>query len=132
MLVIDASVTLAWLLPEENAAAAEAVLRRLANEPACVPAIWWYEVRNVLVVCERRGRMAAEEVDRTLSDLQHLPIRVTDLRDAGDVLPLARQHALSVYDAAYLALARHAGATLCTFDHRLREAAISAGVIVWD
>jgi predicted nucleic acid-binding protein len=41
---------------------------------------------------------------------------------------LARQHTLSVYDAAYLEIALRRGATLATFDGPLRVVAKKLGV----
>ena len=44
------------------------------------------------------------------------------------VLEIARQHGLSVYDAAYLDLSIRAGAPLATLDKKLRHAAKRVGV----
>jgi predicted nucleic acid-binding protein len=57
-LVIDASVALSWCFRNEATAAGDRVLERLANETASVPAIWHLEVANVLVLSERRRRIA--------------------------------------------------------------------------
>ena len=43
---------------------------------------------------------------------------------SGDVLALARSHALTVYDAAYLELTRRRAVALATLDRRLATAAI--------
>ncbi len=52
--VIDASVALAWAFdePDRNAAEARA---RLTAEEAVAPALWWYELRNVLLVGSARA-----------------------------------------------------------------------------
>ena len=47
-----------------------------------------------------------------------------------DVLPLAMQYALSIYDAAYLELALRTKAPLATLDAGLARAARAAGVEV--
>lgn len=47
--VLDSSVALAWLLPDENNEAADALADRLENEAAVVPAIWRLEVDNALL-----------------------------------------------------------------------------------
>ena len=44
------------------------------------------------------------------------------------ILPLARRHSLSAYDAAYLELAIREGLPLATLDNDLRIAASIAGV----
>jgi predicted nucleic acid-binding protein len=46
------------------------------------------------------------------------------------ILPLAREHALTVYDAIYLHLAMISRAPLATFDKRLASAAREVGVEV--
>jgi predicted nucleic acid-binding protein len=103
--VLDASTTAAWCFPDESDPAADEAFNRLDRENAAVPALWWVEIRNILVVGERRGRIDAAESARFLSDLDQLPIHL-DREPAGDlVMALARKHALSVYDAVYLELA---------------------------
>lgn len=55
--VLDASVTACWCFPDEQYATADAAMRRLVNEEALVPSLWTLEIRNILVVNERRGRI---------------------------------------------------------------------------
>jgi|HubBroStandDraft_1064217.scaffolds.fasta_scaffold1395097_1 predicted nucleic acid-binding protein len=45
-----------------------------------------------------------------------------------DIVPLAREHSLSAYDAAYLGLAIRRAAPLATLDARLMKAAKKAGI----
>jgi hypothetical protein len=52
--VIDASVVIAWAFKEQHATA-EHALARIQAEPAIGPALWWYELRDVLVLGERQG-----------------------------------------------------------------------------
>jgi predicted nucleic acid-binding protein len=47
------------------------------------------------------------------------------------VLLIAREHNLSVYDAAYLELSIRHGASLATLDGKLRKAAKNAGVEIF-
>lgn len=110
--VLDASATAAWCFPDENNAAADAAFDRLAVESAVVPALWWAEIRNVLIIAERRGRIDAPETIRFLGDLDRLPIR-TDSSPMSDlVLALARRYRLTAYDAIYLELASRLGCRL--------------------
>ena len=46
------------------------------------------------------------------------------------LLPLAREHGLTAYDAAYLDLAKRERFSLATLDHDLREAGHTLGVAV--
>lgn len=126
--VIDASVTASWCFPDENDPAAEAAFDRLATDMAVVPALWWFEVHNILAVNERRGRIDAAGTAEFLADLDRLPIRLDYTPQSSMVLALARKHRLTVYDAAYLELARRLGKPLATLDQALAAAAQSDGV----
>jgi predicted nucleic acid-binding protein len=126
-LVIDASVTAAWAFGDEDHPRAVAALEALAGEDGLVPALWWFEVRNVLIVGERRGRIAPGDSERFLRTLGRLPIRVDASPEDASVLALARAHRLSVYDAAYLELAVREWAPLFTLDAALETAARAAG-----
>ena len=127
---IDASIAAAWLLPDERTAATDAVLNDLASKTAFVPSIFWHEVRNILVVAERRKRIRADQALRLIERLGPLK-----LQDAGHgrndaVLLLARTHALTAYDAAYLNLAVATASSLLTLDKKLAAAAKLEGVSV--
>jgi predicted nucleic acid-binding protein len=66
MFVIDSSVAMAWCFEDEASDATDAVLDRLNEECAVVPAIWPLEVANVLLVAERRGRLSEAQASRFL------------------------------------------------------------------
>jgi predicted nucleic acid-binding protein len=93
-----------------------------------VPAVWWFEVRNLLVAGERHGRMNPAGTAEFLADLERLSIRLDHAPVSAAVLALARLHRLTVYDAAYLELALRVDAPLATFDKKLAAAAEAAGV----
>ncbi|MCB9538576.1 MAG: type II toxin-antitoxin system VapC family toxin [Myxococcales bacterium] len=123
--VLDNSVLVAWLL-DESAQYADAVGARLAADQAAAPSIWPLEFANVLAVAERRGRLDAAEVVRVRDLVRALPIRVVPdppTRVLTDVLALAREHQLSVYDASYLDLALRESLPLATLDAALAAAA---------
>lgn len=127
--VIDASVTMAWCFDDEAAPGTDALLARLSEEGALVPHLWEYEVANVLLVAEQRGRISEAQAGRFTSLLAQLPIvRGGDIGTGSTILALGRRHGISAYDAAYLAVAEQAGIGLATLDGRLRGAARSAGV----
>jgi len=126
--VIDASVAASWLLPDENHAGAEAAYTRLRSDYALVPTLWWFEVRNLFVMNERRGRLDAEKTDKALALLGSLPIQQDSEPEQGAVLRLARQHRLTVYDAAYLELALRENAALATLDAELARAASAENI----
>ena len=127
-IVIDASVFLAWSLGDEEEAMAEDAMRRVVADGGVVPRIWWYEVRNALVMNERRGRISPQQLSDTLADSAALGIAIDDEHDASLLLDLARRHDLTVYDAAYLEVATRRSLPLATLDRRLRDAAAAVGV----
>lgn len=100
----------------------------LAPTEAIVPVLWWFEVRNVLVINERRGRIDWPGSGAFLADLERLPIHLDRQPDSEAILALARQHRLTVYDAAYLELALRMDAPLATLDQQLARAARGAQV----
>jgi predicted nucleic acid-binding protein len=126
ILVIDASVTIAWIAEDEKSDYADLALHAFGSDAAIVPGIWHWEVANVLLALERRGRVV--DAIATYARVIQLPIDVELLaysRDRRSVteLELARKHQLSAYDAAYLALAKATSHPLATLDARLERAA---------
>ena len=121
--VLDASVVAAWALPDKSSRIADRMLTRTESSGAIVPQLWWYEIRNLLVVAERRKRIAADEADAFLHHLERMAIRIAELGDGMMILSLARAHKLSVYDATYLELAKRENLPLGTLDGKLATAA---------
>jgi predicted nucleic acid-binding protein len=129
-LVLDASVTLSWAFPDEHHPLADRVEQflRTAEESAVVPVLWWYEVRNALLVSERRGRTTPDRTSLFLEGLNHLNIQISTSPESPSLIDLARSHRLSIYDASYLALAARERLPLATLDGALSAAAIALKV----
>jgi predicted nucleic acid-binding protein len=100
----------------------------LLSDSAIVPAHWWFEVRNTLIVNERRKRLSDTETASFLHVLSYLPIGRDLTPNESAVLRMARAHNLTVYDAAYLELAERQGIALATLDADLVRAARTAGI----
>lgn len=128
--VLDASVALAWCLPDEEFDDAQTALEALRHGSATAPSIWIYEVVSGLRTAIRRGRIESSAVTEVLAMLKALPIEVVAYPVAESLLDFAERFDLSVYDAAYLDLADVRGLPLATRDERLRSAALAAGVEV--
>lgn len=128
--VLDASVAAAWFFPDEDDAIADEAIARLASDVALVPTLFWFEIRNLLVVGERRGRIVPADSALFLTRLDALPIEADQTPMSGDALSLARSHGLSVYDAAYLELARRRAIALATLDRRLSTAALCERLVL--
>lgn len=127
--VLDASITINWVMPDESHPMADFAFQELhRGGSASVPGIWWYEVRNILVVNERRNRISPADSIQFLKDLDEFTIEIDPRRDGADILELSRQTGRTVYDAAYLALAMRERIPLATLDKALQAAAISAGI----
>ena len=123
-LVIDASVAAAWCFQdEEGSAEADALMSRIADEGGVVPDVFWHEMRNILVVAERRRRIEPQVADVHLQRLRTLPLVTDDSQDDAKTLALCRCHGLSGYDAAYLETARRRRIALATLDKKLAKAA---------
>jgi predicted nucleic acid-binding protein len=131
--VIDSSITLAWVYSDETTHAVREVLQRVGKTGAWAPGLWRLEVANVLEMGVRRKRHGADFRDATLADLAKLPIQVdsqTDQQAWGITLQLAIRHQLTTYDAAYLELALRRNLPLATLDEELRRTAKAEKVTV--
>jgi predicted nucleic acid-binding protein len=127
--VIDASVMLAQPLGQPNATAALA-RARLGDETGLVPAVWWFEVRNVLIISERRRAISEAKTANAVRAWAQLDIIIDNSPDETTIMTLARKHRLTVHDAAYLELALRERLDLATLDTSLAEAARREGVAV--
>jgi predicted nucleic acid-binding protein len=126
--VIDASISAAWILPDETDPFAERCLDALERDYVTVPMIWWFEIRNLLIMAERRGRIAPKHTLIALAAVARYPIRQDHSPEETATLRLARSHGLTFYDAAYLELALRLAAPLATLDRRLKDAAVAEGL----
>jgi predicted nucleic acid-binding protein len=127
-LVIDASVTVCWAFDDEEHSTAVAALDRLYREEAVVPGLWWFELRNALIMNERRARITKTGTNEFLRDLSRLRILIDRDSSEAELMDLARLHRLTIYDATYLELALRTNSTLATLDDALAGAATAEGV----
>ncbi len=120
----------AWLLPDESDARALALLAEIKQGSAVAPYLLLYEVRNLLVISVRRGRLTQADADRLLLRFHHLRIGYIEPKDESLISAHAAKYSLTAYDATFLALASQLALPLATFDKRLRTAAHEADVSV--
>lgn len=138
-LVLDASITMSWLLMDGKPADREyalAVLIALKDSQleVRVPQIWGLEVANVIARAESGGIVTAAQSEAFLEMLAALDIAAdaaTHTRALTAILDVARRYELSSYDAAYLELALRAGLPLATLDAGLARAGRKAGVMAF-
>ena len=132
-LVVDASVALAWLFADEFTQTAQTLLERSMAQGAVVPSHWSLETANAALMGERRARVTVAQTERWLALLAALPITVD--RENIDhahqrLLPIARGHGLTLYDAAYLDVASRHALPLATFDKALARAAVARDIAI--
>jgi len=131
MIVLDASVAIAWAFSEATSDAITGLRGSLGVQGAVVPQLWFSEVANVVVMAERRGGQAPHVTDALIRAFLSLPIQ-PDLQPAAWIIPksaeLARRHRLTIYDATYLELALRMEAPLATLDRELQAAALNERV----
>lgn len=130
-LVLDSSVTLAWLYDDERSKPVESVFATIVETVAWVPAIWRLEVANALQQGVRRRRIDKTFRQEALDDLADFEI-TTDT-DTGtfawtETLVLADRFGLTPYDSCYLELAQRKRLPLATLDRKLRAAAGALGL----
>ena len=130
-LVLDSSVTLAWIYTDEATEPVRRLFDMVRTGGAWVSGLWRWEVANVVQMNVRRGRHSGDFRDGALADLALFPIRVdaeSERQAWGAGLRLAERHGLTVYDASYLEIAARRRIPLATLDRQLRAAAESDGV----
>jgi len=136
--VLDASVTAAWLLPDQASAQTRklyARIRRDEVEPQA-PNLWQWECANILANGVRRGRIPTESLEGLWGVLEAIRHRV-ELHELAPpqhkaALTIAVDAGLSAHGAGYMWLARSLNLPLATFDQRLIAAAPACGVKLLD
>ncbi len=134
-LVVDASVALAWALPDESSAYADAVLAVVEQEGLRVPELWAREIANGLAVAYLRKRITPADETAFLVALSRLRIEVEEPSAALTVIrdgtAPAMRYGLTAYDAAYVDLASRERLTLATLDTAMRKAAEQSGITIF-
>lgn len=131
--VVDCSVALSWLLPDEHHAAADSLLGRLLDDVAIVPSIWYLEVANGLLSALNSKRLTVHQFDVCVERVEKLGVQMD--QDSveqllPDILHISQQYRLTSYDASYIESAARNKLPFATLDKKLRAAAIKHGVEV--
>jgi predicted nucleic acid-binding protein len=129
--VLDASVAVAWFVPDPGTPMAEALLR--GERPLFAPGLLLVECANALLRETRHGRAPEGFAARAVALLRGLPrlALCDDDRLLGDAMAIAEAARHPVYDCIYLALARRAGAPLATLDRRLAAVTGRLPIALW-
>lgn len=131
-IVVDASAALAWTLKSQRTPAALVFLERSADDAFIAPFVFPWETRNVLLRLLQRGKLTIIDYEEAAEGLDQFAIRFENPFPASQVEPLALREKLSLFDAAYLALAFARGLSLASRDDGLLAAAARLGVETWN
>lgn len=128
-IVVDASVSAAWFLPNEATPFTEAALQATAITDVWVPALWLLEIGNLMLNAQRRKRINESKRRELVAAASALRLRVDrEPVSMVDLDALASRHGLTIYDATYLELALRRALPLATQDKTLRAVMGAAGV----
>lgn len=120
-IVVDGSVAVKWLVPEQHAGAAVRLLHE--NSGLAAPDIILAEVGNVLWKKWHRGELEAEAVPEMMLDFRKIPLLLFDTDylfiNAWDI---AKKFSRSFYDSLYVALAVKNNCRMVTADLKLYNA----------
>ena len=132
--IVDASASLPWCFEDEATPWTDGLLERLrTGDRIQVPAHWPTEISNGMLVALRRKRIQPGRPELFWDELSILPIEVEpplSPAQAKAVLSLSEKYGITVYDAAYLELAKRKGLPLATLDKDLISAAPQESVLL--
>jgi len=132
--VIDASVSLAWLIdePENSTALRDLFLQAFRRQcVALVPALWHWECANVLLGMVKQQTILLPQVPGYLELMRYASPQEDAMPSAHvqhATIELAHISGLSYYDASYVELALRRKASLATLDVKMKTAAQNLGV----
>ncbi len=133
--VLDASIAAAWFLPDEASDASDNAYALLGRGTLVlhVPELWLWECGNIIANSVKRRRLSVADALLAWSAIDSIRSRIEVLlpepAHVASALPLALEHGLSLYDAAYLRLAISMQIPLLTADLALARAASAHAVL---
>lgn len=135
-LVLDASVALAWFLPEsaENKSYADQVFDQIAKPGGLALVPISFNLECAIALRRERNRSALSEagLNRALDMLEQLPMEMRDVgHSARAILRVAGEYELHPSDALYVELAALNGVPLATLDEAMRATSRSNGIALF-
>ena len=130
--VLDSSVIIKWYRAGEPLRPQALALRTAYLDGAldlAMPDLLIYEVSNAL---RYKSDFSADDVCGAIQDIFDMDVAIITVTAdvATRAIRLARQYDLSVYDAALIACAEHAGVSLITADEALfRKASVHPAIV---
>jgi predicted nucleic acid-binding protein len=130
--IVDASVGFAWVYQGQATPETDQLLNEVsAGATVIVPALWFLEMSNVLLIAQRRHRLTAIQRKAAMEKLTAMQLTVDEegSRNAfGKTSELAEKYGLTIYDATYLELALRRSLPLASRDEALTKAATRCGI----
>jgi predicted nucleic acid-binding protein len=130
--IVDASVGFAWVYQGQATPETDHLLNEVAaGATVIVPALWFLEMSNILLLAQRRRRLTAGQRKAAMEKLADMQFSVDEegTRHAfGKTSELAEKHGLTIYDATYLELALRRSLPLASRDETLRNAVRRCGL----
>lgn len=123
MIVLDSSVVLKWVFDEEDGYERAIKFRWMhisGEEVVVVPSLFFYEIAIVLAT---KTRLSNTEVDDFFLTFWSFDLEVFNLGldEFLSGITLSRRYGITLYDAAYIELARRLKCNFITADRRLYE-----------
>jgi predicted nucleic acid-binding protein len=123
-IVLDNSMLLAMIMPDEVDEQAEALKSILGDVDIFVPPLWVYEFSNALNTNIRRKRITIADASLLAAIVGQWNVQIDpNTPNPIELSQLARDTGLTTYDASYLELSRRLNAPLYTLDAQLSRAA---------
>ena len=131
--VLDSSFCGAFILPDEKSQKTSEFFETISEDSILyVPALFWFEISNLLNSAIMRKRIHLPDIYQLLELLPKSRFN-TDfsfgIEFVNAVTSHAAEYGLSSYDSAYLELAVRKEAQVGTLDENLSKACIKAGIL---
>jgi len=130
MIVLDSSVALKWIFADEDGADHAERVRDdhiSGKSEIAVPALFFYEIANVLAT---KVKLSAEEAQEAFELISAFEFNVHELDNLEylEAMAFAMKHKVSAYDASYHILASRLGCRFLTADRKFWEKVKVIGV----
>ena len=125
MIVLDASAALKWIFGEEEGGEKARLYKEghvTGREKVAVHGLFFYEIANVLAT---KTRLSTKDAAEAFSLIWNFDLEVFSLGldEFLEGMILSRQYGITVYDAAYVVLARRLSCPFVTSDRILYKKA---------
>jgi predicted nucleic acid-binding protein len=119
-IVVDASIVVKWFIEEKHSNKANIIREKYINGDIelIVPSLMYFEVLNALKYSKL---FELSELDDAAESLEKYGFNTVTIKKnlRKNMIKIAVDHKLSIYDASYLALSLGLGKIFCTADEKI-------------